>query len=206
MLKASMQVALPTIMYLIREVTDVAVRRRFFWSVGSPAHRACKPSAWEMEFRFVPDEIARRFAFGSHVAPEIDPRIFGRNSRASDPGMTVRIQGRTGRMVPVQREGRVFLPPPSSLHRAGGPPPAADRSRSSPKRSLEPPSFVPAGCICDCCFRQFRIRNDDDIVLEGSNGRAAPGDVADIALFARIQLDVIANPYLACQGNIEPAE
>jgi len=50
MLKASMQVALSTIMYLIREVTDVAVRRRFFWSVGSPAHRACKPSAWKWNF------------------------------------------------------------------------------------------------------------------------------------------------------------
>src|SRR5881296_4245616 len=80
------------------------IRRRFFWTVGLPAHHACKPCAWEMEFRFVPDEIAQRFAFASHVAAGIDPRISGRNSRASDPGMTVRIQGRTGRLVPVQQE------------------------------------------------------------------------------------------------------
>src|SRR5207247_10058594 len=93
------------------------IRRRFFWTVGLPAHHACKPCAWEMEFRFVPYEIAQRFAFASHVAAGIDPRISGRNSIASDTVMTVRIQGRTGRAVPVQQEGRVLVRPPFSIHR-----------------------------------------------------------------------------------------
>ena len=53
---------------------------------------------------------------------------------------------------------------------------------------------------------QLGVGHDDHVVLGGPDGRVAPGDVADLALLARLQADVVARPDLPGHQDVQPGE